>query len=169
MFCQRQRQHSVIVLTSSARRSRPWLYSSQTRCRRKMSGLTCSREPSSRHSEGHQSALGPLEGNGGDPGPEAELEGSSIACTQPVSTRRRNWDTRGTWETEMRNQVWGEMWRRNKMRCAENKKKSILLPLVVVRPGLGPCLRWASAEWSSDLWRKHSYPGTHTQINICVQ
>lgn len=59
-------------------------------CRLRMSGLTCSREPSSRHKEGHQSAFGPQEGRGAELVTGAELEKSSIACTQLVSTLRRN-------------------------------------------------------------------------------
>lgn len=58
-----------------------------------MSGLTCSREPNSKHREGHQSAFGPVEGRG----VVAELEGSSTACTHPVNTRRRNCGKEREW------------------------------------------------------------------------
>lgn len=120
-----------------------------------MSGLTCSREPSSKHSEGHHSALGPLEGSG------AELVGSSIAWTQPVSTRRRNWN-RGQSGTA------GDQAMGVEHHCPITVCILFhLLPPVAQRPNLGPCLRWASAGWSSGLWRKHSYPAnTHvTQID----
>lgn len=121
-----------------------------------MSGLTCSREPSSKHSEGHHSALGPLEGSG------VELEGSSIAWTQPVSTRRRNWN-RGQSGTAG-DEAMGVEHHCQIIVCILFH----LLPPVAQRPNLGPYLRWASAGWSSGLWRKHSYPAnTHvTQIDI---
>ncbi|KAG7272582.1 hypothetical protein CRUP_024371 [Coryphaenoides rupestris] len=59
-----------------------------------MSGLTCSRTPRSRHTEGHQSALGPLAGRGRAGGGAGQLGSeeagdSSMACTQAVSTRSR--------------------------------------------------------------------------------
>lgn len=55
-----------------------------------MSGLTCSSRASSRHTEGHHSARGPLEGRGGALVPGGRLGQWSMACTQPLSTRSRN-------------------------------------------------------------------------------